>query len=70
MTEKDCPCLRAPLPFDQYEQVLHPGIDETNGRFGEVSALTRAEKRRAPSPTGRGPQPACFENTYWVRAAC
>jgi hypothetical protein len=37
MTEQECDCLRAPLPFDQYEQILNVGTDETNGRFGEVS---------------------------------
>ena len=32
-----CACLRAPLSADQYDPVGSLGVDETNGRFGEVT---------------------------------
>ena len=37
MDEQPCDCLNRPLPFDQYVQVKFIGVDETNGRFGEVT---------------------------------
>jgi hypothetical protein len=32
-----CICLEVPLPFDHYQEVKFIGIDETEGRFGEVT---------------------------------
>ena len=34
-----CACLRAPLPASRYEHEARLGVDETNGRFGEVTTL-------------------------------
>lgn len=32
-----CICLELPLPFDHYQEVRFIGVDETAGRFGQVS---------------------------------
>ena len=37
MNTQPCICLNEPLTFDQYNKVKFIGIDETNGRFGEVN---------------------------------
>jgi hypothetical protein len=37
MTDSNCLCLNAPLPYDQYAAIRFIGVDETEGRFGEVS---------------------------------
>ena len=36
MNPQPCICLNEPLTFDQYNEVKFVGVDETNGRFGEV----------------------------------
>ena len=35
--ENDCICLNEPMSYDQYHNVRFVGVDETNGRFGEVN---------------------------------
>jgi hypothetical protein len=37
LSEQLCNCLNESMRFDQYNQVKDIGIDETNGRFGEVT---------------------------------
>jgi hypothetical protein len=37
MIDLGCSCLTAPLPYDHYAQVRFVGVDEAEGRFGEVS---------------------------------
>jgi hypothetical protein len=37
MSEQECPCLLEPLKTNRYNQVQFIGLDETNGRFGEVN---------------------------------
>jgi hypothetical protein len=34
---KACPCLHEPQPFDRYTLVRSVGVDETHGRYGEVT---------------------------------
>jgi hypothetical protein len=37
--ENPCQCLDEPLPADCYSDVEFIGVDETEGRFGEVSII-------------------------------
>jgi hypothetical protein len=37
MIEQDCVCLNEPRHFEQYDRIKFLGVDETEGRFGEVS---------------------------------
>ena len=37
MHRGQCACLRAPLPAAQYRAAGRIGVDETSGRFGEVT---------------------------------
>jgi hypothetical protein len=32
-----CICLNGPLRFDQYDEISYIGVDETNGRYGDVT---------------------------------
>jgi hypothetical protein len=36
---QSCPCCRAPLRYDRYDEVAFLGVDATAGRYGEVSLL-------------------------------
>ncbi len=37
MSEQACNCLNEPMNIGQYDKVKFIGVDEANGRFGEVS---------------------------------
>jgi hypothetical protein len=37
MRNEECNCLNEPMDINLYEKVRFVGIDETNGRFGEVN---------------------------------
>ena len=46
MKEYSCECLDEPILFNQYDVVKHLGIDEINGRFGEVELWQCKKCRR------------------------
>lgn len=37
MTNPPCICLREPMQFYEYEEIQYIGVDETNGRYGDVT---------------------------------
>ena len=37
MTEPPCRCLNEPMTDDQYQEIQLIGVDQTNGRYGDVT---------------------------------